>query len=540
MLPCLSDTIATLKFLNWVVFSKLVGAHSPSTYFRTKCSPKNVYLLEQVLRFYPVQAKSCSYLTGHVIPGWSYPEQRRGNEKGKARICSQMSTVIDFAHPNRRRWRGCPLQTLNANKKFFSFELQSKELRGRVFVMASDGGSQNREPISETNHIVSKKDEPFKEKAARIWDMKAGYVWLLGPTLSTAAIVLPPILFPLGDLFEKSYWVGLAATFGYDILFVLSTDLFFVISDKAGHHQQVPGGQPPWIGPWEYTGYPKGLPCLSKYILYAGAGIALLAALGSIILSKGSLALAAFGPYLVLILAQTVYEKILENDRVPVYPLVSIAYTVYRFRQLARSMEMIAIFDSLALFHVECQQSNVNRKFHWGCHDLAEDDQAFNATSGPTFSFKTDYHVKYYPRLRSSSSMMDIWRNPYVLEIRRRSHRLASLLSLSLFSVFGDSNLVVYALNGLALIKSVSLAPFVAEAYHLASSLPSISWSHISRLSKADGLANSSVGLVDGVLQLDLFSLDDSLCLVKRMEADDLLAHLVFSPICSATRVPCS
>lgn len=38
---------------------------------------------------------------------------------------------------------------------------------------------------------------------------------------------------------------------------------------------------------------------------------------------------------------QVAYERLLINDRVPAFPLVPIVYTVYRFKQLARAMEIV-------------------------------------------------------------------------------------------------------------------------------------------------------------------------------------------------------
>lgn len=38
---------------------------------------------------------------------------------------------------------------------------------------------------------------------------------------------------------------------------------------------------------------------------------------------------------------QVAYERLLINDRVPAFPLVPIVYTVYRFKQLARGMEIV-------------------------------------------------------------------------------------------------------------------------------------------------------------------------------------------------------
>lgn len=173
-------------------------------------------------------------------------------------------------------------------------------------------------------------------------EKQAGYAWLVGPLLATSVVVVPGIVVPLIDLLQQTYLLGLAASFGVDILFVMSADLFLVLADKAGQHQAIPGGPAPWIGPWEYTGYPKGLPQLQDYLAYGGVGIAAFALLLSLILGNVFVALPVLGPYLALIFVQLAYERLLSADRLPSYPLVPILYTVYRFRQLARGMELVA------------------------------------------------------------------------------------------------------------------------------------------------------------------------------------------------------
>eukprot|EP00249_Psilotum_nudum_P015792 c25522_g1_i3 orf=557-1516(-) len=208
---------------------------------------------------------------------------------------------------------------------------------------ASDDASLSQ---SEPTNVDS-----VKSQLMRFFQEQAGYTWLLGPILSTASVVIPAILVSVPDLLKKSYWSGLAIIFGMDIIFILSSDIFLVLADRAGHHQKIPGGPLPWIGPWEDTGYLDGLPYLTKLARNCGLGVGFLALILSLIRGKLPVAIAIFGPYLALILIQVAYEKILENDKVAVYPIVSIIYTVYRFRQLARGRELMAIFGFDARFN---------------------------------------------------------------------------------------------------------------------------------------------------------------------------------------------
>ncbi|KAJ7535891.1 hypothetical protein O6H91_12G049800 [Diphasiastrum complanatum] len=186
------------------------------------------------------------------------------------------------------------------------------------------------------------KEDTAPRSFAHVLERKTGYFWLLGPILNTVVILIPTFVFSLVDLLQHSYLTGLGAVFGMDLLFVLSADAFFVLTDKMGHHQQVPGGPFPSSGPWEYTGYPKGLPHIWHYVSYAGVAIAVISLLTSIFVGRFPIALVVFSPYLALILAQVAYERLLSNDRLPTYPLVPIIYTLYRFRQLARGMEIVS------------------------------------------------------------------------------------------------------------------------------------------------------------------------------------------------------
>jgi len=199
---------------------------------------------------------------------------------------------------------------------------------------SSEGGRQSRTKAKQD--VAS-----LREKVTDYIEKKSGYFWLGGPAVGTAAVVIPPVLFSVVELLQKNFFVGLFATFALDAIFVLAADLFFVVADKAGHQQAVPGGPPPWIGPWEYTGYPKGEPTLTKVVSYAGVAIGALGLVVSLFLGKLAVGLPALGSYLALIFIQVAYERLLINDRVPAFPLVPIVYTVYRFKQLARGMEIV-------------------------------------------------------------------------------------------------------------------------------------------------------------------------------------------------------
>jgi hypothetical protein len=190
---------------------------------------------------------------------------------------------------------------------------------------------------------VKKDVASMRDKIASFTEKQSKYFWLGGPILITTAIVLPSAVVSLVAQLQKNFLLGVATAFGFDVLFVLAADAFFVLTDKTGHHQRVSSeGPPPWIGPWEYTGYPAGEPALSKAVSFAGVAIAAATLVLSLLVGKLGIALPALGPYLALIFAQLAYERLMSNDRLPVYPLVPIVYTVYRFRQLARGMELVA------------------------------------------------------------------------------------------------------------------------------------------------------------------------------------------------------
>eukprot|EP00246_Nothoceros_aenigmaticus_P006167 TRINITY_DN18950_c0_g1_i1.p1 TRINITY_DN18950_c0_g1~~TRINITY_DN18950_c0_g1_i1.p1 ORF type:complete len:368 (-),score=49.11 TRINITY_DN18950_c0_g1_i1:286-1254(-) len=218
----------------------------------------------------------------------------------------------------------------------------ARESSASKVISAQNGDAFGEAPNPKERRPRVQRQSSVRSKVMGYIEKQAGYTWLVGPLLATSVVVLPSIVVPMIDLLQQSYLVGLAASFGIDILFVMAADLFLVLADKAGHHQAVPGGPSPWIGPWEYTGYPKGLPQLENYLAYAGVGIAAFALLVSLLVGKLLVALPIFGPYLVLIFVQLAYERLLSNDRLPSYPLVPILYTVYRFRQLARGMELVA------------------------------------------------------------------------------------------------------------------------------------------------------------------------------------------------------
>lgn len=162
---------------------------------------------------------------------------------------------------------------------------------------SSEGGRQSR--------TKAKQDlASLREKVTSYIEKRSGYFWLGGPAVGTAAVVIPPVLFSVVELLQKNFFMGLLATFALDAIFVLAADLFFVVADKAGHQQAVPGGPPPWIGPWEYTGYPKGEPTLTKVVSYAGVAIGALGLVVSLFLGKLAVGLPALGSYLALIFIQ--------------------------------------------------------------------------------------------------------------------------------------------------------------------------------------------------------------------------------------------
>jgi hypothetical protein len=152
---------------------------------------------------------------------------------------------------------------------------------------------------------VKKDVASMRDKIASFTEKQSKYFWLGGPIVITTAIVLPPAMVSLVAQLQKNFLLGVATAFGYDVLFVLAADAFFVLTDKTGHHQRVSSeGPPPWIGPWEYTGYPAGEPALSKAVSFAGVAIAAATLVLSLLVGKLGIALPALGPYLALIFAQ--------------------------------------------------------------------------------------------------------------------------------------------------------------------------------------------------------------------------------------------
>lgn len=187
--------------------------------------------------------------------------------------------------------------------------MHGRAQRVKTLTTAATSGGPNGSPDASESSAKSRtraKEDvaSLREKLNNYIEKKAGYFWLGGPLVTTAAVVIPPALISIVDLLQKNWWLGLVATFGLDVLFVLAADLFFVLSDKAGHQQAIAGGPPPWIGPWEYTGYPKGEPTLTKYISYAGVAIGLLGLVTSLFLGKLAVGLPALGSYLALIFIQ--------------------------------------------------------------------------------------------------------------------------------------------------------------------------------------------------------------------------------------------
>lgn len=152
---------------------------------------------------------------------------------------------------------------------------------------------------------VKKDVASIRDKIASFTEKQSKYFWLGGPIVITTAIVLPSAIVSLVAQLQKNFLLGVATAFGYDVLFVLAADAFFVLTDKTGHHQRVSSeGPPPWIGPWEYTGYPAGEPALSKAVSFAGVAIAAATLVLSLLVGKLGIALPALGPYLALIFAQ--------------------------------------------------------------------------------------------------------------------------------------------------------------------------------------------------------------------------------------------
>lgn len=209
-----------------------------------------------------------------------------------------------------------------------------------------------------------------RSKITKYLQRRAGYAWLAAPLLATASAALPIFLVPLPELLASSYLVGLAATLATDLLFVLSADIFLVLANRTGHHQAVPGGPAPWTGPWEYTGYPQGLPHLQKYLSYAGVGLASSAIVVSLLLGprKFSVALAVFVPYLSLVFAQLAYERVVYSDRLPVFPLVAILYTAYRFRQLVRGLDVVGAMSGGLVLATTVKMLTVICTFYLAMH----------------------------------------------------------------------------------------------------------------------------------------------------------------------------
>lgn len=220
--------------------------------------------------------------------------------------------------------------------------------KSMVVIKAADGVGETDVSDEKAAKKASKKKtetggKDIRTKITDFLETKSGYSWMLGPAVLTAAIVVPSTSISLVSLFQKSFFSGLVAVFALDILFVFASDLFLVLADKLGHHQQVSGGPPPWIGPWEYTGHPEGHPTVLNYIAYGSVGVGIVGIFLSLFTGKLLPAVAVFGPYLGLIFAQVAYERLLGNDRVPVFPLVPILYTVYRFRQLSRALGLLPV-----------------------------------------------------------------------------------------------------------------------------------------------------------------------------------------------------
>ncbi|XP_024537696.1 uncharacterized protein LOC112348760 [Selaginella moellendorffii] len=223
---------------------------------------------------------------------------------------------------------------------------RKEEKLGGIFCSAAHAGG-DPSSSSKTRATRPPKDpQSIRERALAFVDNQAGFLWLLGPVLATSAVVLPTLSLSLVDLLQANFWIGLGAVFALDLIYVLAADAFFVFADKCGHQQSVPGELPPWIAPWEILGYPKGLPQVWDYTTYAGIGVAAFALVMSIFSGKPGVALAAFGPYLALILVQAAYERLLCKERLPTYPLVAAVYTMYRFRQLGRAMELLGAFGA--------------------------------------------------------------------------------------------------------------------------------------------------------------------------------------------------
>ena len=229
---------------------------------------------------------------------------------------STRCSVSIGASPSRRRdipnWSSIQFDTLRHAVP--TPTSQGKVLRSKRLTVAAASEPSNANPESgkARQKTRAKQDvATLREKVSDYIEKKSGYFWLGGPSLVTAAVFIPPAIIPLAQLLQKNYLAGLLATFGLDILFVLAADLFFVLADKAGHHQNIAGGSPPWIGPWEYTGYPKGEPVLTKLVAYAGVAVGVLGVVLSLFVGKLAVGLPALGSYLALIFVQVCSAKLL-------------------------------------------------------------------------------------------------------------------------------------------------------------------------------------------------------------------------------------
>ncbi|KAL3679721.1 hypothetical protein R1sor_022677 [Riccia sorocarpa] len=241
-------------------------------------------------------------------------------------------------------------------RRFCEFGFHGNERNLRIVIRAADSGNQENVPSSDdgkkatkARDRVARKTESLRGKISDFLEQKSGYSWLLGPMVLTGMLVVPAITMSLTTIFQRNYLAGLAATLGQDILFVISTDLFLVLTNKLGRHNAIPGGPAPWIGPWEFTGYPEGFPKVLNYVSYLSVGVAALGSIFSIFTGKFFIALAIFAPYLALMFAQVAYERLLTGERSPASPLVPIVYTVYRFRQLSRGLLLLPALNGGAL-----------------------------------------------------------------------------------------------------------------------------------------------------------------------------------------------
>eukprot|EP00249_Psilotum_nudum_P011875 c23439_g1_i2 orf=259-1299(+) len=213
--------------------------------------------------------------------------------------------------------------------------------KDRLQIMASTGPFDNassqpdKSRQTEVNSLMDQFSVFFEERAS--------YMWLLGPILTTFVVVMLDANFPVTELRVIPYWIGLAGMFAFDMIFVLAAEVLFVFASTAIQYQKKPRDSPPWIGPWKYTGYPKGLPALTDYVLYCGLAIACGATILALIIGKLSQAILIFGPYTQLIGWQVGHEKTLEDDMSSAYPIVPVVYTLYRLRQLARGMKVVIV-----------------------------------------------------------------------------------------------------------------------------------------------------------------------------------------------------